>query len=102
MHPLLALLDGFPLYVTSASLWQATRARLRRSESLDAHMGYREMGVLLGLAHEFDMPALTLRLKRMLLPPAGHNEVRQDANPPLFGHPLSAQAPWIQSHLNRS
>jgi len=30
------------------------------------------MGVLLALAHEFDMPGLTLRIKRMLLLPAGH------------------------------
>ena len=38
-------------------------------------MDYRGMGVLLALAHEFDMPALTLRIKRMLLPPVGHLEV---------------------------
>ena len=49
---------------------------MRRPESLDMHMDYRAMGVLLALAHEFDMPALTLRIKRMLLPPAGHLEVR--------------------------
>ncbi len=30
------------------------------------------MGVLLALAHEFDMLALTLRIQRMLLLPAGH------------------------------
>ena len=30
------------------------------------------MGVLLALAHEFDMPGLTPRIKRMLLLPAGH------------------------------
>jgi len=39
-------------------------------------MDYRGMGVLLALAHEFDMLALTLRIKRMLLPPSGHLEVR--------------------------
>jgi len=48
---------------------------VRRPESLDEQMDYRGMGVLLALAHEFDMPALTLHIKRMLLPPAGHLEV---------------------------
>jgi hypothetical protein len=33
------------------------------------------MGVLLALAHEYDMPALTLRIKRMLLPPCDFLEV---------------------------
>jgi len=39
---------------------------------LDALLNCQTMGILLALAHEFDMPALTLRIKRLLLPPAGY------------------------------
>ena len=40
------------------------------------------MGVLLALAHEFDMPALTLRIKRMLMSPDGYIEDQARKNPP--------------------
>ena len=67
---------------------ELTGAKPCRPESLDMHMDYRGMGVLLALAHEFDMPALTLRIKRMLLPPAGRLEVR------LFMKTLLADGRW--------
>ena len=38
---------------------------------------YQTVAVLLALAHEFDMPALTLRLKSMLLPPVDYPEATQ-------------------------
>ena len=47
-----------------------------RPESQELEGDYRAMGVLLALAHEYDMPALTLRIKRMLLPPCDFLEVR--------------------------
>ena len=54
----------------------------RRSEMLDALLNCQTMGVLLALAHEFDMPALTLRIKRLLLPPAGYLVDPTHANTP--------------------
>ena len=43
------------------------------------------MGVLLALAHEFDMPILTLRINRMLMLPAGYLEDEMHATPPPDG-----------------
>ena len=62
-----------------------------RPETLDQHVDCRSVGPLLALAHEFDMPALTLRIKRMLL--GDGPEVRRcnNAHPALLlTHSLSA------------
>ena len=40
-----------------------------RPKASDKHLDYGAKGVLLALAHEFDMPAMTRRIKHMLLDP---------------------------------
>ena len=40
-----------------------------RPQALDVHLDYGAKGILLALAHEFDMPAMTSRMRHMLLQP---------------------------------
>ena len=54
----------------------------RRPELLDTSLDSYTMGALLELAHQLDMPALTLRIKRILLPSSRYLEERTYSKPP--------------------